>query len=95
MALLKLYEQGGFEIDPEFPDLPDPVAVELEFMYLLTHHQNQAAAGSAAHAQSQVVPQALEQHESGAGVERAAPTSAAAAIKAALTTRSCGTASND
>jgi putative dimethyl sulfoxide reductase chaperone len=44
MALLKLYEQGGFEIDPEFRDLPDHVAVELEFLYLLTHQQNRAEA---------------------------------------------------
>ena len=43
MALLKLYEQGGFEIDPEFHDLPDHIAVELEFLYLLTHQCNQAA----------------------------------------------------
>ena len=42
MALLKLYEQAGFEIDPEFRDLPDHVAVELEFLYLLTHQCNQA-----------------------------------------------------
>lgn len=44
MELLKLYEQGGFEIDPEFRDLPDHVAVELEFLYLLTFQQNQAVA---------------------------------------------------
>jgi putative dimethyl sulfoxide reductase chaperone len=44
MALLKLYEQGGFAIDPEFRDLPDHVAVELEFLYLLTYQQNQALA---------------------------------------------------
>jgi TorA maturation chaperone TorD len=44
MALPKLYEQGGFEIDPEFRDLPDHVAVELEFLYLLTHQQNRAVA---------------------------------------------------
>jgi TorA maturation chaperone TorD len=46
MELLKLYEQGGFEIDPEFRDLPDHVAVELEFLYLLTYQQNQAVAGA-------------------------------------------------
>jgi TorA maturation chaperone TorD len=44
MELIKLYEQGGFEIDPEFRDLPDHVAVELEFLYLLTYQQNQALA---------------------------------------------------
>jgi TorA maturation chaperone TorD len=46
MELLKLYEQGGFEIDPEFRDLPDHVAVELEFLYLLTFQQNQAVAAA-------------------------------------------------
>lgn len=44
LALLKLYAQGGFEMDPEFRDLPDHVAVELEFLYLLTYQQNQALA---------------------------------------------------
>jgi TorA maturation chaperone TorD len=44
MELLQLYEQGGFEVDPEFRDLPDHVAVELEFLYLLTYQQNQARA---------------------------------------------------
>ena len=42
MALLQLYAQGGFEIDDGFRDLPDHVAVELEFLYLLTYQQNQA-----------------------------------------------------
>lgn len=31
LDLLKLYEQGGFEVDPDFTDLPDHAAVELEF----------------------------------------------------------------
>lgn len=44
MELLRLYAQGGFEIDPAFGDLPDHVAVELEFLYLLTYQQNQARA---------------------------------------------------
>lgn len=48
MALLKLYEQGGFAIDENFRDLPDHVAVELEFLYLLTYQLHQAqAAGDA------------------------------------------------
>jgi hypothetical protein len=29
MELLRLYEQGGFEIDPEFRDLPDHVAARV------------------------------------------------------------------
>lgn len=44
MELQQLYQQGGFEIDPEFRDLPDHVAVELEFLYLLTYQENQAKA---------------------------------------------------
>lgn len=44
MDLVKLYEQGGFEIAEDFQDLPDHVAVELEFLYLLTHQMNQARA---------------------------------------------------
>lgn len=41
MAVLGLYSEGGFDIDEEFRDLPDHVAVELEFLYVLTfrHHQ--------------------------------------------------------
>jgi len=35
LALVDLYEQGGFEMDPEFRDLPDHIAVELEFLYTL------------------------------------------------------------
>lgn len=50
MELLRLYGQGGFEIDPDFRDLPDHVAVELEFLYLLTYQQNQARARSDADA---------------------------------------------
>ncbi len=42
--VLALYEQGGFEIDEEFRELPDHVAVELEFLYLLLFKQNQAKA---------------------------------------------------
>lgn len=42
MAVLELYEQGGFNMDEEFRDLPDHVAVELEFLYLLIFTQNQA-----------------------------------------------------
>lgn len=33
--LLDLYDSGGFELDPDFRDLPDHVAVELEFLYTL------------------------------------------------------------
>ncbi len=35
LALVALYEAGGFEIDENFRDLPDHIAAELEFLYLL------------------------------------------------------------
>ena len=41
-AVLDLYSAGGFEIDEEFRELPDHVAVELEFLYLLTFARNRA-----------------------------------------------------
>jgi TorA maturation chaperone TorD len=43
MAVLDLYRQGGFEIDESFRELPDHVAVELEFLYALTFARNEAA----------------------------------------------------
>jgi putative dimethyl sulfoxide reductase chaperone len=42
VELQRLYAQGGFEIDEDFRDLPDHVAVELEFLYLLNFQLNQA-----------------------------------------------------
>lgn len=42
MAVLDFYEQGGFAVSDEFRELPDHVAVELEFLYLLLGAQNQA-----------------------------------------------------
>ncbi|MDP1647086.1 MAG: molecular chaperone TorD family protein [Rubrivivax sp.] len=42
LAVVELYEQGGFEIDAAFHELPDHVAVELEFLYLLLFKRNQA-----------------------------------------------------
>ncbi len=43
LAVLELYSQGGFEIDEEFRERPDHVAVQLEFLYLLIFNQHQAA----------------------------------------------------
>jgi TorA maturation chaperone TorD len=37
-----LYNEGGFEIDEELHELPDHVAVELEFLYLLIFKANEA-----------------------------------------------------
>jgi len=42
LAVQGLYQQAGFELDEEQHDLPDHVAVELEFLYLLTFKQNEA-----------------------------------------------------
>ncbi len=49
MDVLKLYEEGGFEIAEDFRELPDHIAAELEFLYLLlfreSHDQGSDAAG--------------------------------------------------
>lgn len=42
LAVLELYSAGGFELSDEFMDLPDHVAVELEFLYLLEFRRNAA-----------------------------------------------------
>ena len=42
MAVQQLYEEGGFEIAEDFRELPDHIAAELEFLYLLIYRQNQA-----------------------------------------------------
>lgn len=42
IAVVELYEQGGFEIDEEFRELPDHVAAELEFLYLMIFRENEA-----------------------------------------------------
>ncbi len=42
LAVLRLYEEAGFDLDDEFQEVPDHVAVELEFLYLLTLRQNEA-----------------------------------------------------
>jgi putative dimethyl sulfoxide reductase chaperone len=43
-AVLELYRAGGYDIDEGFRDLPDHVACELEFLYLLLFRENQARA---------------------------------------------------
>jgi TorA maturation chaperone TorD len=42
MAVLALYEESGFAIDDAFRDLPDHVAAELEFLYLLLFRESEA-----------------------------------------------------
>ena len=41
MAVLALYDEGGFEMNEEFRDLPDHTAAELEFLYLLIYRENE------------------------------------------------------
>lgn len=45
-AVLDFYAQGGFEVGEELHELPDHVAVELEFLYLLIYAENQAQPGA-------------------------------------------------
>ncbi|NKE68563.1 molecular chaperone TorD family protein [Ramlibacter sp. RBP-2] len=42
VALQGLYGEAGFELDEDLAEMPDHVAVELEFLYLLTFKQNEA-----------------------------------------------------
>lgn len=42
LALLELYKEAGFEMDEEFKELPDHVAAELEFLYLLIFRENES-----------------------------------------------------
>lgn len=46
MAVLELYREADFEMDEEFKELPDHIAVELEFLYLLIFQENEARSGS-------------------------------------------------
>lgn len=54
MTVLDLYRQGGFEMDEAFRELPDHVAVELEFVYLLGFRQHQARLAGDAEALARV-----------------------------------------
>lgn len=42
VAVMALYKEGGFEMDEEFRELPDHIAAELEFLYLLIYRENEA-----------------------------------------------------
>src|SRR3990170_7064092 len=41
MAVQELYQEGGFEINEDFRELPDHIAAELEFLYLLIYRENE------------------------------------------------------
>jgi TorA maturation chaperone TorD len=43
VAVSALYDEGGFELAEDFRDLPDHVAAELEFLYLLLFRRAEAA----------------------------------------------------
>lgn len=43
VAVLELYREGGFDVADDFRELPDHVAAELEFLYLLIFRENRAA----------------------------------------------------
>jgi TorA maturation chaperone TorD len=45
MAVLDFYEQGGFDVSEDIHELPDHIAVELEFLYALIFAQNLAQLG--------------------------------------------------
>jgi len=42
LAVIALYEAGGFEVADDFRDLPDHIAAELEFLYLLLFRRAEA-----------------------------------------------------
>lgn len=42
MAVQALYAEGGFDLAEDFRELPDHVAAELEFLYLLLFRENRA-----------------------------------------------------
>lgn len=42
MAVLELYREADFEMEEEFKELPDHIAAELEFLYLLIFRENEA-----------------------------------------------------
>ena len=65
MALLDLHKEAGFEMDEEFRELPDHVAAELEFLYLLIFRENEAlrAGDTTKHEQARVLKRRfLTQH---------------------------------
>jgi TorA maturation chaperone TorD len=42
VAVLELYREGGFDLAEDFRELPDHIAAELEFLYLLLFRENRA-----------------------------------------------------
>ncbi len=42
LSVLELYQEADFDMDEEFRELPDHIAAELEFLYLLFFRENEA-----------------------------------------------------
>ena len=59
LAVLDIYRRAGLSLDPDFKELPDHIAAELEFVYYLTNK----AAGAAAAGQSGIADEALQTRE--------------------------------
>lgn len=65
MAVLKLYEEGGFDMSETFREVSDHIAVELEFLYLLIYRENEAHRNGqpeALQAKSDLRKRFLDQH---------------------------------
>jgi len=63
--VVQLYSEGGFDINEDLGELPDHLAIELEFLYLLTFNANRAKASgdlAALAATEQLQGQFLSQH---------------------------------
>lgn len=46
MEVIKIYKEAGLSIDEDFKELPDHIAVELEFMYFLLYQEVEALENS-------------------------------------------------
>lgn len=56
MAVLAMYEEGGFDLAEDFRELPDHVAAELEFLYLLLFREDQALRSGDVAAREAIAP---------------------------------------
>ncbi|BCR03704.1 hypothetical protein DESUT3_07730 [Desulfuromonas versatilis] len=45
-AVRELYREGGFDLAEDFREVPDHIAAELEFLYLLNYQVNEALSAS-------------------------------------------------
>ena len=68
LDVLELYRQGGFDLSETFRELPDHVAAELEFLYLLIHRD--ARSRAAGNSQDAEAARALRERFLGAHLGR-------------------------